>query len=525
MNASANDRLGRRGQNLFRRWCEDDHELRCHPPDPDHMGWDFFVEFPPVPRPKEPLDRHVELTKVLVQVKSTQRRGASVRAKLSALKHLVDSDLPTFIVCLEYAKSQLCRARILHIGESEIFFILKQVRTLEAAGRVDLNRHKISLPLVNAVELQLDGSNLRSALTETIGSETAAYVSKKAAFRESCGYEDDSKSLKFSWTSRSGGEELVDLILGYVPELKLDESIFETKRFGIALDKDVRRYSGGVLKIEPSPARRDMISIRHGNVRSSLDVDIHSPGIPNLPKKYQKFRLKNEFIDIKLHLGEGILNAKFRFHETEKHPISLLARFLKFTFLFSNNGALLSLGEPSLLTVPIKEKTSEFHKLGPLSEFAEFFSLAIHRHFPERTPITSLRDLARSLWKQKGMFSLISSRGTNNLFRIEGIENLDPETTRLVLFFPATLSFDKYQYGALMKLDSSSLTFHENSIVMRDVICQIVDEFFSDDGDDIYQLVLAAGQKIANSSEKHKGHEAFALASLSADGTYDLIGF
>ncbi|MGY3484784.1 hypothetical protein ACVW1C_002667 [Bradyrhizobium sp. USDA 4011] len=47
-----------------------------------------------------PLDAQNDLPKFLVQVKSTEKSGAPPRIKLSALKHLVDADLPAAIAVL-----------------------------------------------------------------------------------------------------------------------------------------------------------------------------------------------------------------------------------------------------------------------------------------------------------------------------------------------------------------------------------------------------------------------------------------
>jgi hypothetical protein len=195
-----NDRLGRRGQSIFKGWLEDS-DLIPQPPESDRLGWDFLVEFQPIRRLDVPLDQQDDLKKAFVQVKSTSHSAKSVRGKLSAFKALVDTDFPAFVALLELAHGKnISRARLLHIGEQEIEIILKRAREIEASGNVELLRIKISLPLATATEIDTEGSNLASAILNYIGPNTSDYIQRKARVRRECGYNDGSRTIKISWT-------------------------------------------------------------------------------------------------------------------------------------------------------------------------------------------------------------------------------------------------------------------------------------------------------------------------------------
>jgi len=133
MNPDENDVLARRGQNQFKLWCENER-LLCHPPFPDRLGWDFLVEFPEQTDEEIPLDQQNELKKAFAQVKSTTKRETSIRARLLALKNLVDADSAAFIFHIEFSKTEVRRARLLHIGKNRSSRFSRQ--------REKLNRRK-----------------------------------------------------------------------------------------------------------------------------------------------------------------------------------------------------------------------------------------------------------------------------------------------------------------------------------------------------------------------------------------------
>src|SRR4051812_38129430 len=152
---AAERRVGGIGEAQFKLWCEN-NGLPASKSDPDCMGWDYLVELDTEIDHSITLDRQGDLKKVLVQIKSTDSRtvSKSVNGKLSAFKRLVDADMPAFIAHIEYSGlSSPQRARLLHVGPTQIGAILRTVRQIEQKGRIDLNNVKRTLPLDEASEI------------------------------------------------------------------------------------------------------------------------------------------------------------------------------------------------------------------------------------------------------------------------------------------------------------------------------------------------------------------------------------
>jgi hypothetical protein len=458
------DRLGRRGQTIVKGWLEESDVLP-QTPEHDRLGWDFFAEFQPVRISGVALDEQDDLKKALIQVKATTSTQNSVRGKLSAFKALVDSDLPAFVVVLNLANGKEVRsAHLLHIGEDEIDAVLKKVREVEATGRTVLHRTKISLTLRAAPKIEPDGSNLAEEILGFIGPKTADYISKKAAYRRTCGYEEGSHTATINWTSSTGGKELVDLMLGYIPELKLNKFEVEKKRFGIALKGQAKLMTGGTLRVEPKPNSRVTLLIRNQDARASLEFDVFSP-IPHVPTALSYGRLKNDFIDIKVHFGKSNLTFNSTLPLTGSYRIDLLTRVLKFLNLLSMGGSTLSIGDESAVLAQIDKPVLNFAKVSQLREFAEFLTLLQLKYWPDNAIQTNLEELAKLYWPQKGIFSLINATGVHNNCRIEGVLSAPPSKW-VTLYFPVTLRCFDFTYGMIARIDSDDAEFETGLVTL-----------------------------------------------------------
>jgi hypothetical protein len=127
--------VGTMGEDQFVSWCQPEG-FRAQKSRVDRLGWDFLLEREPARATDTPLDRKNDLPKFLVQVKSTDRPGEAPRIKLSALKHLVDADMPAAIVILEYGEAARLPTRnlIVPVDAQIMFRTLRRVRREEAGG-------------------------------------------------------------------------------------------------------------------------------------------------------------------------------------------------------------------------------------------------------------------------------------------------------------------------------------------------------------------------------------------------------
>ncbi len=242
--------VGQLGEDEFKRWCTL-NRLSAVKSSPDKLGWDFFVEFEPEVDDARPLDQQNDLKKVLIQVKATDTMPGSVRGKLSAFKLLVGTDLPAFVAQIGYAgRGTPRRARLLHIGPKQIEAILRKVRETEEAGCLDLHSVRMALRMDEAVEIQPAGGNLRQLISNAVPHSTREYVAAKAKVRKTCGY--DAYKGHVTFASGTRGEDVVNWMIGSIPDLRFEELVVSRTRFGISLDKDMERSRNGMLRISSS---------------------------------------------------------------------------------------------------------------------------------------------------------------------------------------------------------------------------------------------------------------------------------
>ncbi|WP_346296147.1 hypothetical protein LRC39_01790 [Rhodopseudomonas sp. P1] len=293
-----NQELGDLGESDFQGWCIR-NSLRCTKSNPDRMGWDFFVEFPSQATRGRSLDSQNDLKKVMIQVKSSRNKFEHVRCKLSALKNLVDADIPAFIACLQFnGDNRVIHAMLVHIGTAAIEVILRRVRQAEADGAPDLHRTFLSLPLDDANEIHLDGSNLRALLEQHIGSSNSQYLQQKIRARASCGYDHNSIGVNFSFDGDD--EQLVEFLIGRHPEITITNLTIQRRRFGIALPSDIDRIENGTLSVKSSDAAEATITVSNKTLGRTvtLAAEISSTAGIELPQNLHRMRLNNDCFDI-----------------------------------------------------------------------------------------------------------------------------------------------------------------------------------------------------------------------------------
>lgn len=160
----------------------------------DRSGWDFLLECEPLRCQDRPLDGQNDLPKFLIQVKSTEHERKAPRIKLSALKHLVDADLPAAVVVVFFAKGARIPTRglLVPVDDALITETLRRVRREEARGNRSIHKTTIPVPLDRAIEIEPTGEGLSGALNAMIGGEASTYIAEKIPHCRTCGFEDKS---------------------------------------------------------------------------------------------------------------------------------------------------------------------------------------------------------------------------------------------------------------------------------------------------------------------------------------------
>lgn len=459
--ASARD-IGEMGQDHFKLWCTD-NGLSAVAAKPDRFGWDFFVEFEPEIDSDLPLDSQGDLVKTLAQIKATESASSprSVSVKLSALKRLIDTPLPAFLAHIEYRKGQQqpVRARLLHIGPTQIEQVLRKIRQTEKEGRLDIQNVRMSLPLDEAMEIALDGTNVRDLMRSVCLSSPEDYATTKASLRKACGYDENSIVVSFLFAEGMTENSMVDLMLGYAPDLPIEGATVTTSRFGISLDKDTKRIGSGRMSIEVKPFRRGKIRVlapgqAHG---PTLDIDVFAPGIPGLSDGERRIRLKNDFLDIELHFGQGRCTIRFNIEPDTRLPVDQLAHALAFGVGLAETGSTLEYQiEPyGWSNISLADEFSSYRVWRTLHEFVEMLAVALFRHRRGQVVQVSLNEMSEALDNNRTMFAASTRAGARMTFRLtEEIPGPIPDDR--AIFMPICIQFHELVYYAVAKANASA---------------------------------------------------------------------
>ncbi len=454
--------IGELGQDHFKLWCTD-NGLSAVAAKPDLFGWDFFVEFEPEIDPELGLDSQGELAKALVQIKATESSSPmrSVSVKLSAIKRLIDTPLPAFITHIEYRKGQQqpVRARLLHIGPTQIEQVLRKLRHTEKEGRLDIQNVRMSLNLAEAMEVALDGTNLRELMRSVFLSSPAEYATTKASLRKSCGYDRNSIVVSFLFAEGMTETSMVDLMLGYAPDLPIEGATVTTSRFGISLDKETKRIGSGRMSVEVKPFSRGKVRVvSPGRSQGpTLDIDVFAPGIPCLSDEQRRIRLKNEFLDISLNFGQGRCTVRFCIEPDASLPIDQLANALAFGVGLAEPGAVLEYEiEPyGWSKIFLTDEFRSYRAWITLHEFVETLAVALFRHRRGQVFKASLNEMSEALDNNRTMFAASTRAGAKMTFVLpNSVRDSIPDNR--AIFMPICIEFGELVYHAVVKANAGA---------------------------------------------------------------------
>lgn len=484
--------LGDLAEDEFHQWCSSNGLLWTRPAR-DRLGWDSFVELKPETQ-STPLDSQNELKKVLVQVKGTGKLEKTIRCKLSALKHLVDSDLPAFIAMIVYSDGCAKHAKLLHIGPAQVEAVLRKVREVEKRGRRDLHNIQYRIKLGGAVELQVDGAGLRAAIVSFIPTTTAEYVAQKAAFRKSCGFGEGSTVADVDFPPGVEAADLVDCLIGRRPTLPVRRGTITKSRFGIQLEADTHEFGPAILTVDVKPVDRAVVTVRSLQRAKSAEmaVDVYAPGIA-VPPEARRMRLVNTFIELMFVFNEPRIDLSFSI-PNKTHSIDELNRALKFGWLLSSPDALIGLqmGQHSI-ELPVS-KPADFEHWQDLHIFTDIFSTALHRYLPAHKCDVSFTEIDAAMWKCEQGFALITRTGLEVSFPVPPVSI--GQIRRATLLIPITLELKELTYCALAAMDDESLTIADHTMRFIGQKAMVVEDGVATDDRGINQIKARLSEKL-----------------------------
>jgi len=470
--------LGDLGENEFRKWCSLS-KLAASPSSPDRLGWDFLVEWEPQAS-KVPLDSSNNLTKALVQIKSTRakKRPKSVETKLSAWKMLVDTELPAFVLHLRYCESnQLQEARLMHIGHQEIGRILERTRLAERDDK-ELNRVRLSLHLQNAATLSTDGKNLREELEKTIGASMFGYMETKRRAVATSGLDDH--PIKGKFTLRGTPDEISNEFLGIGSSVEIVTGTFSKERFGIKLPSDTHSFSSGRIRISPSPIARCTAFVLDvdGTTKCQTELDVFAFPYGETEKAEIKIRVSNAFIEFVAKLNEESVQWNATIPANEAYSLHDYREMISFIFYCCQQGATIKIDTEigARMAINSLHNDAQSATWKPLFELVELVCGAFGTRPGLPSPKLTILELEDCLKNHFDEFRLLTQ--CTPVFSTE----LNPELTNepikndAVLFYPMTIEFPTFTYGAIAKYSNATVEANDNLLRLEFADSQIVFE-------------------------------------------------
>jgi hypothetical protein len=296
-------RTDKLAENIFEHLCVA-ARLTVNRVGDDQNGWDFIVEYPSAEgRFSSPDTKPPGLT-CLVQIKSTGGGGKSYRIKLSNALKFAKNSLPCFTLIVVFAKDGVTpkHFRLQHFGETQIADALRAARTAHSKGADEMNRELISFAVSTSDDVERDAIVARIA---TLASKPD-YTATKLKFAADVGYEGGGGKGKFSVKLDDMGQ-FVDALLGLSKEVPITHFEFREARFGIPGRDAVVVTEPGRIKITPEPFKHCAVIVSSPDNVEEIHMagDVFTPGIPSLPVKYRKIRIRTDLLELTVQVGES----------------------------------------------------------------------------------------------------------------------------------------------------------------------------------------------------------------------------
>ncbi len=274
----------------------------------DQYGWDFLLQLPS-PSQEGPPDLGAAGLTALVQVKSTVGARQSVTLKVSNALRLAQEATPCFIVAMAFDKgaAEPHTVWVLHVWKDEIFRALEAARRTHLKG-APLNQARLSLPLTDAQ--RCDPLKIVERVESELSAIGSGYAAAKATIYGNVGYEGGRGGGTITFRAESG-DEIIDHLLGRIPDLEAVWVDMREKRFGlpgpVLIPNEPGRFS-----FEARPHEPCQLIVAQDGEEMIFDGSVYIPGVPDIPPELFKVRFQSEFLEVVWRqVGPAEVNASF----------------------------------------------------------------------------------------------------------------------------------------------------------------------------------------------------------------------
>lgn len=458
--------IGAIGENVFLSWCEPEGFL-AQKSQVDRLGWDFLLESEPMRSTDRPLDGQSDLPKYLIQVKATEKAAKPPRIKLSALKHLVDADLPAAIVALFFSKEGRSPIRSLLVPVDQLLIseTLRRVRRQEALGNRAIHNTTVTVPLDRAIAIGALGEGLEDALAGMLGGSPSEYITGKIKHRQTCGFDDRAVIGRFFVPGENAREKIGELFLGGPRELGVLNVTIERRRFGIALENDREHFREAVVEVNAPPLMSTTIEIASdAGEWVSMEVQFFAPP-PFEGKVGSTARFANTYFEFVIDFEQKCAGLTFNYAGGRSVGLEEAISIIEVGAILARPAKTLTIHlKGTKLQLPLGPEEGPFqHWLHAAPVLRRILS-AIALSGRSTTHKLMLTDFYDWIDKHLEFLAFASTPGVNLIFpRWPDDSAIDGQG---VILAPFSLEFSGAQYTALIEIPIQSASRTEKEIAL-----------------------------------------------------------
>nr|WP_306266883.1 hypothetical protein [Pararhizobium sp. IMCC3301] len=425
-----------------------------------------MLEADPKRGPDRPLDQQNDLLKFLVQVKTTEHATSTPRIKLSALKHLVDTDLPAAIAILFYAKGgrRSKRCLIVPVDEALIADTLRLVRAQEAKGNREIHKVKVPIPMERATAIGPDGEGLSSALHDIVSRSPNAYIAHKKRVRETCGFADELTIGRFFVPGENAHHKLGDLFLGGKRQLEINHLTIEQRRFGIPLNNDQFYLRDAILEMDAQALLSASIEIEAETGEwISIPVDVFIPPPFLADRETSKIRFANQYFEVVFDFQKEWAGVTFDYDGSRKVELEEAVSIYEIGAVLARPKKLLTVQFiDARMTLPIVEEQGPFKHWIPVAPMLRRICSALNRS--TRRPQGTIRLETFNEWVETHfeLLALGSTPDGNLNFSRWPEDGIVDEVGEILA--PISVELMGIQYAALIELPIASVARDDKEI-------------------------------------------------------------
>ncbi len=333
MNDERPENLGRMGEIFFETLCKNAGYVANRSED-DKCGWDFEVEHP---GHEASLYRNQSHPVYRVQVKATATNKEEIPLTYSNLLSLIRYSGASFIFLVKYKKKQMYpyHAYLIHVDEEFAIDVHKSMRKTQIRdSQFSLNKRKRIVKFTESEKISpLNGTELRKAFNKSIAGGYLKYVEQKTSYLKRLEEEGQLKEFILTLKSESDLNDMVDCLLGYNKQFKVDTASYEAP-FGLRDSEPYSVVENHVTTIRPQQDEQQKATVylknsKYGKAYKFDGVVYTVP--PPLSHKVKKIRIETPLFDFIIDNDRRpSLSGKDIMNEDIKVPFRAFYNFLCF---------------------------------------------------------------------------------------------------------------------------------------------------------------------------------------------------